>query len=194
MNKQDLKNSLKRVIDQMVSEYNRERYHLLSDVLNMLIDKGFDTNKLDDPKVFRLNLMVNLDFIIEKLSEEILKKKFNTDTVPDLAVFMFKEYAFVEKHLYRLFEVCEGATCCVDKARTVYERILEYIMTGNFKDFDYSEEYTYMYPKMILKDKQEILDYIVALRSLYNGNPVPYLKFMEQLNITKITTQKDVKN
>lgn len=66
-------------------------------------------------------------------------------------------------------------------------------MTGKKITFDYDAEYTYGYPKSVLKTHDEIINFYKGLKSLYYGKPTDYLNSMRDIAIRSDLEKNDVK-
>ena len=94
------------------------------------------------------------------------------------AHFLFRCSSFIESHLCNVFVRAEGRACSTDKARTIMQALLRFIVTGKPVAFDYAQQYTYHLPRKILKTHDDIVAFYDALESLYYGNAAPYIKML----------------
>lgn len=88
---------------------------------------------------------------------------------------------FVQVHLERLFERFEGSPCSADKARTILDALFSYYKDGEPIEFNYTQEYIFHLPKIILRSQDEIVDFYQAVIYLLYGSPERYFKFWRYL-------------
>lgn len=114
-------------------------------------------------------------FLLAYPMQNLLDGAVASVTKNQYAAFLFKHYDFVESHLSKLFETKEGSPCSADKSRAVICGLAQHFLSGKEIEFNYSGEYTYHLPKLILTTHAEIIAFFEALVSLHHGNPKKYL-------------------
>lgn len=91
---------------------------------------------------------------------------------------LFVATSFFESHLTQLFTKFEGNYCCVDKARCVLSKVARFYFDGTRINFNNNQEFTFHVPDKILKDHDEVIEYIESLHNLYYGKPDKFLTLM----------------
>ncbi|MBX0312891.1 MAG: hypothetical protein JHC31_14205 [Sulfurihydrogenibium sp.] len=94
-------------------------------------------------------------------------------------IFM-KGKGFYEIHLKTVFEKFEGSICCVDRARTIINRYLHYLATGEVIEFDTSLRCSF--PSV--GDAMFWFDFMDSLYKLYYGKNEKY--FEKYFEISKM--------
>ena len=94
------------------------------------------------------------------------------------AHFLFRQSKFVERHYRHVIQRVEGSSCCADKARTILHALLIFLTTGKEIALDYTPQDAAHLPVNVFADHAEILDFFVALKRFYYGDPNPYLRVL----------------
>jgi hypothetical protein len=126
--------------------------------------------RLDYSK-FGQSLLRHHQRISEALVETVLGKN------PRLT-FLLMHQDFVSRHIRTLFVDLEGSACCADKERTVMRALIRHFHKGVRIEFDYSGEYTFHLPQVVLRDHESVIGYFEGLYNLQYGNPKPYMQEM----------------
>lgn len=95
--------------------------------------------------------------------------------------FLYMESKFVQNHVRALIERYEGGACVADKTRTILKALARFYADGQPIFFNYSGEFTYHLPDIILREQAEILRYFRALRSLHLGRSDRYIEFLHSI-------------
>lgn len=83
-------------------------------------------------------------------------------------------WGFLTRHLTTLFTHFEGYSGSADKAGTVLRSWLRHVLAG--APIAYPPEPAYARPMTLLTTPEESWDFFLALRSMYRGDPIPYLR------------------
>jgi len=148
-----------------IDEDNAQAYQRLE--LDPAIQKAFAAAQFGNYDEFYFELQYPFEQVISGLLTNVTKNH--------TAQHILKHSQFIEQHLNDLFERYEGATCCVDKARTMIKKTLAFHMHGTRIEFDYDQEFTYHLPKKIFTNHDDIIEFIGGLLDLYYGKPKRYL-------------------
>lgn len=113
-----------------------------------------------------------LPYPVSQTIEGLLRVAIPTS---DCARFIFLHSNFIESHFQKLIVTYEGGACCADKSRTILRRLLAFYLKGERISFDWTQQYTYHYPKTIFTNHEDIVGFFEALRKLYYGNAPDYI-------------------
>lgn len=95
----------------------------------------------------------------------------------------YSHYDFVRNHITTIIKMKEGHACSADKAGWVLFNLECYLKTGQAREPDYSQKYTYHLPKIVLNDTDTIYKFFKALMSLYYGDNKQYFLMYNQFII-----------
>lgn len=152
--------------------------------------RALDAIKELNPEHF--NLWADETLVFGGRANDILKDKLQeyltSNNLPQLAslnmskaVFLLKQYDFVDSHFTALIKQYEGWACSADKVRTITNRLLKNLVEGKPIVWNYNQEYTYHLPKEIFTNQEQILEFFDALYFLYYGKSEKFLAFFEKL-------------
>ena len=159
---EEFRESIKSLFDCLLSDSHKNGEELIKDIV---LEKGLT------PEDFHIKYLWPIEEGIESMVTNYLSE-FQSDSIN----FIYLHYQFLESHLTKLFSTYDGMACCADKSRTIINSLVKHYKTGESIWFDYEQEYTYQLPNKILKTHDDIISMYEALRSLYYGNSLDYLK------------------
>ena len=155
---------LKIVLDALHNSIDEENKELYKKIIQSSKIKQFN----DYDEFFYMILYPFQKFIEGLIKTEIAD---NNDVV-----FLYRNSQFVERQFQKLIETKEGSACCVDKSGTIMKRLVKFYTTGEKIEFDYNAKYTYHLPKNIFNNHESIIDFYKAVKQLFYGNNITYLK------------------
>jgi len=140
-----------------------------------IIKNGIIAVDQNRPDEFHLMVGYQLDKVIDGLlSTEIPESRE--------AQFLFKHSRFVENHFKELIVKFEGCGCCADKSRTIVRRLAKSLRTGDDIHFDYNQEVTYHLPQKIFNAHDKVMNFFIALQSLYYGKSDLFIEVIDEIN------------
>lgn len=153
-----------------------EKHSAISDVMrgSSVVSTALDRVLMGD--------YVALEFSISYPISQGIKALAGEKGLSDRSWFLVENSRFFESQFSALFSKFEGRICCVDKARTIIRKLIKHFNTGAQIELDYSQEYTFGLPGLILKDHDAILGMYLAIESLYFGNTDRYLTELLKLH------------
>lgn len=93
--------------------------------------------------------------------------------------FLVKQSKFVEMQLRGRIEAAEGMTCAADKTRFLMEGLFAFFTQGRELVFDRTQKYTFHLPKSVLCTHAEVLEFFLAVRELYYGDPKRFIAALQ---------------
>lgn len=118
----------------------------------------------------------------DKFVEGLIRSEIcNNDDI----IFIYKNSNFIEHHFDMVIESREGGCCCADKSRTIIRSLIRHFRTDTEIVFDYGQEYTYQLPETVFTKHRDIVSFYEAIKALYYGNSIEYLKCLKEIMIDK---------
>lgn len=186
MNKDNLEESIKSLLNYMITEESNKSQKLIMEVLKQIQESKVD---FSNPEDFHLFLIYKLENAIEEIAKhmhECPQSNIKDDYKPN---FIFLHYDFLEHNIRELCTLREGSSCCADKSRSIIEIYLKYSLTGNIPEFNPDLE-QYWTPKF--GNYQEWMDLCDGIYELYFGKPEKYLRAYNVLLQTEIRRYKHI--
>lgn len=160
---------VKSTINTLSGIFDKEDVTLYNKIIENSRLKSFNT-----PSKF--NSMINSSW--NRFTKQLLKDKISSDYD---VIFIYQHFDFIHRYIRDLFSKYEGGSCSADKSRKVINSLVDFFITRNKIEFDYSDESAYDLPEKILTTHDEIYRYYKALLSLYMGHPDIYLKELSEI-------------
>lgn len=153
MEREDMEDVSQKFPEELLSEY-REAFHEDKDMFSHFMksrENGILMNVMDK----------------EYLSNQELK-------------MFYIHYDFIRNHVTAAIKMKEGNMCSADKAGFVMASLEKYLKSGEEKEPDYTQKYTFHLPKKVLNDTNTIYRFFKALIALYYGNSKDYFLMQNQ--------------
>lgn len=163
------KDEIKEFLDSMSNSIGRDQIELYKKLIN---EKCFD--ELIGYEEFRFGLI----YAFEQFISGLIKSKISSNRDVE---FIFKKSREIERHFRYWIEKTEGMFCCADKSRTIILRLIDFYKEGKRIEFDYAQEYTFHFPKVIFKTHEEIIEFYEGVKNLNYGNPTKYLLALKKI-------------
>ena len=172
LNKDEVTKMLTNFVESLEQENMEEVKKTFPDYLLLEYKNAFDTDKgmySSFVKSKENGILMNI------MDKEDLSKR-------ELKLF-YSYYDFIRNHIKTIVKMKEGSSCSSDKAGWVLINLEHYLKTGESIEPDYSQEYTYHLPKIVLNDTNTIYKFFKSLISLYYGNSKEYFLMYNQFII-----------
>lgn len=144
----------------MIDKENIELYEKLIDLRN--------GREIKDIESFYFELI----HPYRKFLKGLIKKEISNNS--DIE-FLLLNSTYVESHFATWIKQKEGWACSADKSRTIMSRLFSWFTSGAEIKWDYSQEYTFGFPKKVFTTHDDVIKFYESIKSLYYGNPQKYL-------------------
>lgn len=171
-----------------------QRKDSIVSVIDALSNSFIDINKDQATKLFKENQIQYYKNLLHSDFENFIYNIFSSmdgfweivlDNFADKPrlKFLIQKHEKIENHFNKIIVKQEGSPCCYDKSGTIMTKIFNYLDTGQEIVFDYSQKYTFHYPKAVFENGDNILEFFEALYFLENGQGDRYVNFINKNNL-----------
>ena len=135
-----------------------------------------------EPETINIFIMHPVKKAIELIIREVHKKSREVTN-------LWMDYDFIERNISELCSNFYGSACCVDRGTFITDSLIKFKETGEMKEFDWEQEYTYHYPET--GTMKQWLDFAEGISELRYGLNTKYLKALSILIEEKSKKEED---